>query len=228
MIKMAHVFKTYPSKISALSDINLEVSSGEFIFIAGPSGSGKSTLLHILFCSEKPTSGQVIVNGIDITQKGFKKIYQFRRKIGMVFQDFKLLRDRTVGENIAFALEVTGHPYKEIQRRVSAILEWVGLLERERDSILTLSAGEQQRIAIARAVVNNPPLLLADEPTGNLDHRMTSDVMTLFIALHRQGTTVIFATQSKDLIHRYHYPAIQLLNGKRVNDQIESTVKEER
>jgi cell division transport system ATP-binding protein len=228
MIKMAHVYKTYPSKIAALSDINLEVSSGEFVFIAGPSGSGKSTLLHILFCSEKPTSGQVIVNGIDTTQKGFKKIYQFRRKIGMVFQDYKLLRDRTVGENIAFALEVTGHPRKEIQRRVSAILEWVGLLERERDSILTLSAGERQRIAIARAVVNNPPLLLADEPTGNLDHRMTSDVMTLFIALHRQGTTVVFATQSQDLTHRYRYPTIQLHNGRRVNDQIEGTVKEER
>jgi cell division transport system ATP-binding protein len=227
MIEITHVFKTYPSKITALSDINLKVSPGEFIFIAGPSGSGKTTLLHILFCSEKPTSGQVIVNGIDITQKGFKKIYQLRRKIGMVFQDFKLLRDRTVGENIAFALEVTGHPQKEIQRRVSAILEWVGLLERERDSVLTLSAGEQQRIAIARAVVNNPPLLLADEPTGNLDDQMTSDVMTLFIALHRQGTTVVVATQSKDLIGRYRYPAIQLLYGRRVNGETEDKVKGE-
>ena len=228
MIEMAHVFKTYPSKIAALSDINLEVSPGEFIFIAGPSGSGKTTLLHILFCSEKPTRGQVIVNGIDITQKGFKKIYQLRRKIGMVFQDFKLLRDRTVGENIAFALEVTGHPQKEIQRRVSAILEWVGLLGRERDSVLTLSAGEQQRIAIARAVVNNPLLLLADEPTGNLDDQMTSDVMTLFIALHRQGTTVVFATQSRDLIRRYRYPAIQLPNGRRVNGETEGGMKGER
>ena len=227
MIEMVHVFKTYPSKITALSDINLEVSPGEFIFIAGPSGSGKTTLLHILFCSEKPTSGQVIVNGIDMTQKGIKKNYQLRRKIGMVFQDFKLLRDRTVGENIAFALEVTGHPQKEIQRRVSAILEWVGLLGRERDSVLTLSAGEQQRIAIARAVVNSPPLLLADEPTGNLDDQMTSDVMTLFIALHRQGTTVVFATQSKDLIRRYRYPAIQLLNGRRVNSETEGEVKGE-
>src|SRR4030043_245254 len=182
MIEMSHVFKTYPSQITALSDINLEVSPGKFIFIAGPSGSGKTTLLHILFCSEKPTSGQVVVNGIDVTQKGFKKIYPLRRKIGMVFQDFKLLRDRTVGENIAFALEVTDHPKKEVQRRVSAILEWVGLLERERDSILTLSAGEQQKIAIARAVINHPLLLLADEPTGNLDDQMTSEIMTLFIA----------------------------------------------
>jgi len=224
---MVHVFKTYPSKITALSDINLEVSPGEFIFIAGPSGSGKTTLLHILFCSEKPTSGQVIVNGIDMTQKGIKKIYQLRRKIGMVFQDFKLLRDRTVRENIAFALEVTGYPQKEIQRRVSAILEWVGLLEREQDSVLTLSSGEQQRIAIARAVVNNPPLLLADEPTGNLDNQMTSDIMTLFIALHRQGTTVVFATQSKELIRRYRYPAIQLLNGRKVSSETGGEVKGE-
>ncbi len=217
MIEMTHVFKTYPSQIEALSDINLKISPEEFIFVTGPSGSGKTTLLHILFSLEKPTRGQVMINGIDITQKGFKKVYQLRRKIGMVFQDFKLLRDRTVGENIAFALEVTDHPKKEVQRRVSAILEWVGLLERERDSILTLSAGEQQKIAIARAVINHPILLLADEPTGNLDDQMTSEIMTLFIALHRQG--------SKDLIHRYHYPVVHLLKGRRVNAETEGGVK---
>jgi cell division transport system ATP-binding protein len=227
MIEMAHVFKTYPNKVAALSDINLRVSPGEFIFLTGPSGSGKTTLLHILFCSEKPTSGQVIVNGVDITQKGFKKLYQLRRKIGMVFQDFKLLRDRTVGENIAFALEVTGYPQKEIQKRVSAILEWVGLLGRERDPVLTLSAGEQQKIAIARAVVNNPPLLLADEPTGNLDDQMTREIMTLFIALNRQGTTMVLATHSKNLTHRYHYPILQLLKGETVNDEIKGEVKRE-
>lgn len=227
MIEMTQVFKTYPSQIEALSDINLKISPEEFIFVTGPSGSGKTTLLHILFSLEKPTRGQVMINGIDITQKGFKKVYQLRRKIGMVFQDFKLLRDRTVGENIAFALEVTDHPKKEVQRRVSAILEWVGLLERERDSILTLSAGEQQKIAIARAVINHPLLLLADEPTGNLDDQMTSEIMTLFIALHRQGTTVVFATQSKDLIRRYHYPAIYLLKGRRVNGETEGEVKRE-
>jgi cell division transport system ATP-binding protein len=227
MIEMTHVFKTYPSQIEALSDINLKISQEEFIFVTGPSGSGKTTLLHILFSLEKPTRGQVMINGIDITQKGFKKVYQLRRKIGMVFQDFKLLKDRTVGENIAFALEVTDHPKKEVQRRVSAILEWVGLLERERDSILTLSAGEQQKIAIARAVINHPLLLLADEPTGNLDDQMTSEIMTLFIALHRQGTTVVFATQSKDLIRRYHYPAIHLLKGRRVNGETEGEAKRE-
>ena len=225
MIQMVHVYKTYPSQIAALTDISLEIFPGQFTFVTGPSGSGKTTLLHILFCSERPTSGQVIVNGIDVTQKGFKKVHQLRRTTGMVFQDFKLLRDRTVGENIAFALEVTGHPQAEIQRRVLEILKWAGLLGREGDSVLTLSAGEKQRVAIARAVVNNPSLILADEPTGNLDDQMTNDVMKLFMALHRQGTTVIFATQSRDLIQRYPYPVVQLLKGRRIEDGIGIEVK---
>jgi len=225
MIRMTQVSKTYPSQIAALTDISLEISPGQFTFISGPSGSGKTTLLHILFCSERPTSGQVIVNGIDVTQKGFKKIHQLRRSIGMAFQDFRLLRDRTVGENIAFALEVTGHPPTEIRRRVLEILKWVGLLGRERDSVLTLSAGEKQRVAIARAVVNNPSILLADEPTGNLDDQMTGDVMKLFMALHRQGTTIVFATQSRDLIQHYPYPVIQLLKGKRVDADIGLEIK---
>ena len=224
---MTHVYKTYPSQIAALHDINLEIFPGQFAFIAGPTGSGKTTLLHILFCSEKPTSGQVIVNGIDTTQKGFKKIYQLRRKIGMVFQDFKLLRDRTVGENIAFALEVTGYPQREIQSRVLEIVTWVGLLGRERDPVLTLSAGEKQRVAIGRAVVNHPALILADEPTGNLDDQMASEVMKLFITLHLQGTTVVFATQNKDLTQRYSYPVIQILKGKRIDEAIGAEAKAE-
>ena len=227
MIQMIHVYKTYPSQIAALDDINLEIFPGQFTYVVGPSGSGKTTLLHILFCSERPTSGQVIVNGIDTTQKGFKKIYQLRRKIGMVFQEFKLLRDRTVGENIAFTLEVTGHPQREIQKRVLEVLTWIDLLGRERDSVLTLSAGEKQRVAIGRAVVNNPTLILADEPTGNLDDQMASDVMKLFMALHHQGTTVVFATQNKDLIRHYPYPVIQILKGRRIGDEIGIEVKAE-
>ncbi len=225
MIQMVHVYKTYPSQIAALTDISLEIFPGQFTFVTGPSGSGKTTLLHILFCSERPTSGRVIVNGIDVTQKGFKKVHQLRRTTGMVFQDFKLLRDRTVGENVAFALEVTGHPPAEIQRRVLEILKWAGLLGREGDSILTLSAGEKQRVAIARAVVNNPSLILADEPTGNLDDQMAGDVMKLFMALHRQGTTVVFATQNRDLIQRYPYPVVQLLKGRKIEDRMGIEVK---
>jgi len=217
MIQMTHVFKTYPSQITALSDITLEISVGEFIFITGPSGSGKTTLLRILFCAERPTSGEVVVNGVRITQKGFREIHLLRRKMGMVFQDFKLLQDCTVGENIAFSLEVTGHVQKEIKKKVFEILSRVGLQEREGDSVLSLSAGEQQRVAIARALVNDPPLLLADEPTGNLDDPMTLDVMQIFTDLHHRGATIVFATHDMDLIQRYPYRAIYLLKGRKVS-----------
>jgi len=216
MIQMDHVFKIYPTQISALSDVSLEISSGDFTFIAGPSGSGKTTLLRVLFRAERPTSGEVTVNGMNISGRHFRKIHQLRRTMGFVFEDFKLLRDRTVGENIAFALRVTGHPRKEIQPRVSEILEWVGLLEREKDSVLTLSAGEQQRVAIARALVHHPPLLLADEPTGNMDVQMAADVMKIFTALHRHGTTIVFATHDTELPKHYPYRVIHLANGRKV------------
>jgi cell division transport system ATP-binding protein len=214
IIEMHHVYKTYPNQISALSDITLEIFPGEFTFIAGPSGCGKSTLFRILFCAEKPTSGEVLVHGMHITHPGFKKIYQLRRKMGIVSQDFKLLKDRTVNENVAFALEVTGHPPKEAKSKASEMLSRVGLEEREKDSILALSAGEQQRVAIARALVNLPPLILADEPTGNLDAKMTLEVMEIFTALHQKGTTILFATQYTGLIKRYSYRVIQILNGQ--------------
>jgi cell division transport system ATP-binding protein len=214
IIEMCHVFKTYPSQISALSDISLEISPGEFTFVVGPSGSGKSTLLRILLCAEKPTSGEVVVHGMHITQPGFKKIYQLRRKMGIVSQDFKLLRDRTVNANVAFALEVTGHARKEAKNRASETLRRVGLEDREGDSILSLSAGEKQRVAIARAVVHSPPLLIADEPTGNLDAKMILDVMEIFTDLHQKGATIVFSTQFTGLVKHYPYRVIQILNGQ--------------
>jgi cell division transport system ATP-binding protein len=214
IIEMHHVFKTYPSQISALSDITLEILSGEFTFIVGPSGSGKSTLLRILSYAEKPTSGEVVVHGMHITQPNFEKIYQLRRKMGIVSQDFKLLRDRTVNANVAFALEVTGHGRKEAKNRASEILRRVGLEDREEDSILSLSAGEKQRVAIARAVVHSPPLLIADEPTGNLDAKMILDVMEIFTDLHQKGTTIVFSTQFTGLVKHYPYRVIQILNGQ--------------
>ena len=224
---MTHVFKTYPTQIPALSDITLEISPGEFTFIAGPSGSGKTTLLRILFCAERPISGEVIVNGIHITQPHFKKIYQLRRTMGIVSQDFKLLRDRSVSDNIAFTLEVTGHVRKEAKRRVEEILRRVGLQEREGDSILSLSAGELQRVAIARALVNDPPLLLADEPTGDLDAQTTIDVMQIFIDLHAKGTTVVLATHDMDLIQHYPYRVIHILEGRMVKDEMADEVRAE-
>ncbi len=219
MIQMTRVYNTYPGQITALSDINLEISAGEFVFIHGNSGSGKTTLLRILFCAEKPTSGNVKVNGFLITHRGFRKTYQLRRTMGIVFQDFRLLRDRTVGENIAFALEVTGHPQKEIMRKVSEILSRFGLLEREQDPVLALSAGEQQRVAIARGLVNDPPLLLADEPTGNLDAQTTDEVMHIFTDLHRKGTTILFATQDTNLIKQYPNRMIRIVKGRRLEEE---------
>lgn len=214
MIEMYDVSKTYPSQISALSDVSLEILKGEFTFIAGPSGSGKSTLLRILSYAEKPTSGEVVVCGMHITDPSFRRLYQLRRKMGIVSQEFKLLRDRTVKENVAFALEVTGHTRKEAKRKASDMLSHVGLEERERDPIVALSAGEQQRVAIARALANSPPLVLADEPTGNLDARMTLSIMGTFTDLHQKGTTIVFATQFTGLVKRYPYRVIQILNGR--------------
>jgi len=218
---MVDVSKTYPSQISALSDISLEILSGEFAFVAGPSGSGKSTLLRILCGAEKPTSGEVVVDGMQITQPGFKKIRQLRKSMGIVSQDFKLLRDRTVNENVAFALEVTGHTRREAKGKASDMLRRIGLEEREEDPILALSAGEQQRVAIARALVNSPPLILADEPTGNLDAKMTLDIMEIFNDLNRQGTTVLFATQFTGLVKRFPFRTIQILNGQILNGKKE-------
>jgi cell division transport system ATP-binding protein len=215
MIQMSHVYKTYPSQVCALSDMSLEISPGEFVFVVGPNGSGKTTLLRILFGAEKPDSGEVTVNGMNITQKGFK-VHSLRRTIGIICQDFKLLNGRTVCENILFALEVTGHSRREAKYRASEILRWVGLEERERDSIRTLSAGEKQRMAIARALINDPCLLLADEPTGNLDVRVTSDVMGMFTILHSRGATVLFATRDTHLVEHYPHRTVYILNGKRV------------
>ncbi len=214
---MHHVFKTYPSQISALSDVTMEILSGEFAFVAGPSGSGKSTLLRILCCAERPTNGEVVVDGMQITQPGFKKIHQLRRRMGIVSQDFKFLRDRTVNENVAFALEVTGHTRREAKSKAWDMLTRIGLEGREEDPILALSAGEQQRVAIARALVNSPSLILADEPTGNLDARMTLDVMRIFSDLNHQGTTILFATQFTGLIKRFPFRVIQILNGQILN-----------
>jgi cell division transport system ATP-binding protein len=222
MIEMVHVFKTYPSQISALSDITFEISSGEFTFVSGPSGSGKSTLLRILCCAEKPTSGEVVIDGMKITQPGFKKIHQLRRRMGIVSQDFKLLRDRTVRGNVAFALEVTGHHRKEAKSKASEMLRRIGLEEREEDPILALSAGEQQRVAIARALVNSPSLILADEPTGNLDAKTTLEIMGILSDLNHQGTTILFATQFTGLVKRFPFRVIQILNGQILNGKKEA------
>lgn len=215
MIQMFSVSKTYPSQITVLSDFYLEVQAGEFVFIAGPSGSGKSSLLRILFGAERPSGGEVIVNGIRLTHRSFKKVYQLRKAMGIISPDFRLLKDRNVSENISFALEVMGRPQKEIRGKVSERLSQMGLLERAKDSILSLSAGEQQRVAIARALVKDPSLVLADEPTGLLDDEMTEKVMEIFSELHQKGTTLLVATQDSNLIQRHPYRVVALIVAKR-------------
>ncbi len=217
MIKMSHVFKTYPNQIAALSDISLEISSGEFIFISGSCGSGKSTLLRILYCEERPTGGEVFVNGFNITNRRFKKVYQLRRTIGIIPQDLKLLRDRTVIENIGFGLEVTGHHPKDVKKRVLEMTGLLGLEGREKESILSLSEGEKQLVAIARALVKYPPLILADEPTGILDCEMANNVIRVFTNLNQKGTTILFATKNMELAKSYPYKLILLEAGKRVD-----------
>lgn len=210
MIHMFSVSKTYPSGITALWDLHLEVKAGEFVFVAGPSGSGKSTLLRILFGAEKPSSGEVIVNGIRLTRPNFKKIHRLRRAMGIISPDFKLLQNRNVTENVAFPLEVRGYSPKDIGERVSGALRQVGLQQREKDSILSLSTGEQQQVVIARALVDEPPLILADEPTGFLDKRMTEEIMAIFSELHQKGTTILFATQDTGLVQGCHQRVISL------------------
>jgi len=218
MIHVSHISKTYPSQVSALSDVSLEISPGEFTYVAGPSGSGKTTLLRILFGAERPTSGEAVVNGIHITEKGLGTTYPLRRTMGIIFEEPKLLRDRSVGENIALSLEVTGHSGKKVREKVSQVLAEVGLQAREKDFILYLSAGEQQRVAIARALVHDPPLIVADEPTGNLDFRTTDDVLKIIGHLHEKGTTILFATHDMDLLQRYPHRTVYLEAGRIVDD----------
>ncbi len=214
MIEFTHVFKRYPSGFDALRDINLRIEAGEMAFITGHSGAGKSTLLRLITAIEKPTRGEAVVNGRNLTKLQRRRIPYFRRGIGVVFQDHKLLLDRTVYDNVALPLIVTGADQHEIPRRVRAALEMVGLLDKERMVPVTLSGGEQQRVGIARAVVNKPPLLLADEPTGNLDSKLSDEILDLFLDFHHHGVTVLIATHDPHLIDRARRRVIELDHGE--------------
>ncbi len=214
MIQFYHVSKRYSGNIRALNDLTLQVNRGEFVFLTGPSGAGKTTLLKLIYCEESPTQGEILVNGINISRIKPSQIPYLRRNIGIVFQDFKLLKDLTVFQNVAFALEVTGIRGKELKRRTWKTLRMVGLLDKMDETPLKLSGGEQQRVAIARALVNNPPILLADEPTGNLDPEITLDIINLLNNLNASGTTVVVATHNTDLVSKYSKMIIRLIKGK--------------
>ena len=218
MIEFAHVFKRYPGGFDALRDINLRIEAGEMAFITGHSGAGKSTLLRLITAIERPTRGEAAVNGKNLTRLPRRRIPYFRREIGVVFQDHKLLFDRTVYDNVALPLIVTGTDQYEIPRRVRAALEMVGLLDKERMLPVTLSGGEQQRAGTARAVVNKPPLLLADEPTGNLDSKLSDEILDLFLDFHHHGVTVLIATHDLHLIDRGRRRVIELNHGELARD----------
>jgi len=223
MIQLYHVYKRYSNGVEALNDVNLRLHEGEFVFLSGPSGAGKTTLVKILLGYERPTSGQVLVNGRNLAVLSDGSIPYLRRNIGVVWQDFKLLNRRTVFDNVAISLEILGLRPKEIQRRVTQILEVVGLESYATARPQMLSGGEQQRVAIARSLVNEPAILLADEPTGNLDPDLSVEIMNLLLDLQQRGTTVMVATHDKYLIERYSRRTILLNRGFLVEDGMDDS-----
>jgi cell division transport system ATP-binding protein len=214
MIQLFHVEKRYGDEAPALLDVTLEIRKGEFVFLTGPSGAGKSTLLRLIFCAEPPTAGQVLVFGRNVARIRTSSVPYVRRSIGVVFQDFKLLPNRTLAENVAFPLEVKGVRPSEVGRRVTQALRGVGLEHRAGRFPLSLSGGEQQRGAVARALVGDPALLLADEPTGNLDAERTAEVLQLLEAANARGTTVVVATHDRALLTRHKKRVIALEAGR--------------
>jgi cell division transport system ATP-binding protein len=220
MIRLENVSKVYKGSVVALRDISADIQKKEFVFLVGSSGSGKSTFIKMLLKQEEPSKGTIYVAGKDIGQLPRWRVPYLRRNIGCVFQDFKLLANKTVGENVAFALEVIGRPRHIINQRVPAIIELVNLTNKLKSMPHELSGGEQQRVCIARAMVNRPPILLADEPTGNLDPSTSADIMNLLERLNESGTTVLIATHDHAVVDRSRKRVIELDGGRMVRDQV--------
>lgn len=218
LITLRGVTKQYGTGLLALQDVNLEVKKGEFVFVVGPSGAGKSTLIKLLYREEVPTRGQVIVGGKDLCKMGRREVPFLRRRIGVVFQDYRLLPDRTVGENVAFALMVTGYGGRDLQKSVSQVLSMVGLRDRQNAYPSELSGGEQQRVALARALVRNPDLLLADEPSGNLDPQTSLEIFKLIERANMYGTTVVVATHARQIVDSMRKRVVELKKGVIVRD----------
>ncbi|MBW1667992.1 MAG: cell division ATP-binding protein FtsE [Deltaproteobacteria bacterium] len=216
MIQLFHVTKRFGANI-ALQDISLRIRRGEFVFISGPSGAGKTTLLRLMFGAERPSEGQILIDGINLNRIRRVKLDMLRRRIGFVFQDFKLLNRKTVFQNVALASEVLGERRSITRKKAHQILRAVGLSSKEQAYPLQLSGGEQQRVAIARAMINNPLILFADEPTGNLDPEITKEIMILFRSINLRGTTVVIATHSRDLLENTDQRIVTLNRGQIVS-----------
>jgi cell division transport system ATP-binding protein len=219
LIQLKGVGKIFSNTVVALSEVDLEVRKGDFVFLVGPSGAGKSTLLSILYRGIKPTRGTVKVNGVDVKELKHYDVPEFRRHIGVIFQDFKLLPDRNVFNNVAFALEVIEAPPKDIAKRVNKALDMVGLSLKAKSRPYQLSGGEQQRVSIARAIVNDPILVLADEPTGNLDPDTSRDIMELLSYINELGSTVVCATHNKSIVDEMRRRVIEMEHGKIIRDE---------
>ncbi|MBQ7318273.1 MAG: cell division ATP-binding protein FtsE [Phascolarctobacterium sp.] len=219
MLFMSDVSKVYPNGAQALQAVNVRIEPGEFVFVVGPSGAGKSTFIKMLFREVLPTTGSIFVNGIDILNLQDREIPYLRRQLGIIFQDYRLLPDRTVYENVAFAMQVIEAPYRKIKRRVMNVLELVGLRNRANAYPNELSGGEQQRVAIARAIVNDPLLVIADEPTGNLDPETSWDIMEIFKEINETGTTIVMATHDKEIVDAMGKRVIAIEKGNIVRDE---------
>ena len=217
-IDIKNVQKTYKTGVTAIHDLNLEIKKGQFVFIIGSTGCGKSTLIKMLYREEKPNKGSIKIGGIDVSKLKNRKVYKIRRKIAVVFQDFKLLNKSTVYENVAFALEIFGLPKSEIHSKVLKALELVGLKSKAKSYPNQLSGGEQQRVAIARAIVNEPKLLICDEPTGNLDENTSMEIMKVIEEINNMGTTVIMVTHDTDIVNKMKKRVILLDSGRVVKD----------
>ncbi len=220
MIEFKNVTKVYPNGTVALDGANLRIGDGEFVFVVGASGAGKTTLMKLLLREEKPTEGDIFVDEYDLVRMTDKKLPYYRRQLGMVFQDFRLFPNKTVYENVAFAMRVIGEPAKSIRRKVPTILNIVGLSDKIKCYPKELSGGEQQRVALARALANNPRIIIADEPTGNIDPKMSLEIMNLLIKIHKHGKTVIVVTHEKGLVDYFKQRVITIRDGKIVDDKV--------
>ena len=220
MIELRNVTKEYSKGHAALNGVSVKIERGEFVFIVGDSGSGKSTLIKLIMKELNPTEGTIIVNGQNLNRMKHRNIAKYRRGLGVVFQDFRLLKDRNVYENVAFAQRVIVTPTKEIKKNVPAMLSLVGLAEKYKSFPRQLSGGEQQRVAIARALINRPEVLLADEPTGNLDSQNADEIMRLLEEINRMGTTVVVVTHSEEIVARMHKRVITMERGCVISDEI--------
>ncbi len=220
MIELKNVVKTYPNGTTALNGVSLTIEDGEFVFVVGASGAGKSTLLKLLLREEKATSGSIIVDDTDLSKLSYLQVPHYRRKLGVVFQDFRLLPKKTVYENVAFAMQIVGVPTRKIKKRVPALLSTVGISDKASCYPSEIAGGEQQRVALARALANNPNIIIADEPTGNIDPKRSLEIMNLLLKINKLGKTVVVVTHEKSLVDYYQQRVIMIDNGVVAEDRV--------